>query len=152
MEEDYQSQNVNAPASDVNSTSNSDSPTQLVYVPSKMGIIWYTMNGAQIIQRIPANNQTSINVDVEITDTDHTVHKRGVITRRFRRPTGAFFQYVSSIPIDLSTLQIFCDVHPEYYQHNCFVYACIQSGLFTKLEIDQPCRIINQFQFARSTI
>ena len=38
--------------------------------------------------------------------------------------------------IDLSVLQIYSEIRPENYRDNCFVYACIQSGVFTKEEID----------------
>ncbi len=51
-------------------------------------------------------------------------------------PEGSFFPYVNLSPVDLSVFQIFHDVNPNNYHDNCFVYACIQSGVFTEDEIN----------------
>ena len=49
---------------------------------------------------------------------------------------GEFFPYTNKTPIDLSVLQIYDRIDAEYYKDSCFVYACIQSKLFTSEEID----------------
>ena len=51
-------------------------------------------------------------------------------------PEGSFFPYVNLSPIDLSEFQIFHTVDPKNYKDNCFVYACIKSGVFTDDEIN----------------
>ena len=51
---------------------------------------------------------------------------------------GAFFPYVNLIPsLDLTRYQIYHEVDAKNYTDNCFVYACIQSGVFTDDEIDK---------------
>ena len=49
---------------------------------------------------------------------------------------GEFWKYINLSGVDLSVLQIYSEIRPENYCDNCFVYACIQSGVFTKEEID----------------
>ncbi len=51
-------------------------------------------------------------------------------------PEGSFFPYINRSPIDLSAYQIFHEVKKKNYRDNCFVYVCIQSGVFTDDEID----------------
>ena len=53
------------------------------------------------------------------------------------KPDGEFFPYINLTNIDLSCLQIFNNVNPKNYKDSCFIYACIQSGVFTKKEIEQ---------------
>ena len=50
-------------------------------------------------------------------------------------PEGSFFPYINLSKIDLSPFQIFHNIDQKNYQDNCFVYACIQSKVFTEDEI-----------------
>ena len=50
-------------------------------------------------------------------------------------PDGGFFPYINLAPIDLTDYQIFSEVNKKNYKDTCFVYACIQSGVFSKEEI-----------------
>lgn len=51
-------------------------------------------------------------------------------------PDGAFSPYVNLIKsLDLSRYQIYHAVDKNNYQDNCFVHACIQSGVFSDDEI-----------------
>ena len=46
---------------------------------------------------------------------------------------GAFFPYINLIDsLDLTRYQIYNNVNPKNYRDNCFVYACVQSGVFTE--------------------
>ena len=67
-------------------------------------------------------------------------------------PQGSFWQYTTNIPIDLSVYQIFDKVDKKNYKHNCFVYACIQSGVFTDEEIESMCRMIKTRSFPRRNV
>lgn len=58
------------------------------------------------------------------------------------RPEGEFFPYINTTDIDLIPLQIFSSVDKNNYRDNCFVYACIQSGVFTRNEISHLRSII----------
>ena len=49
---------------------------------------------------------------------------------------GEFWKYINLSGIDLSVLQIYSEIKPEYYRDNCFVHACIQSKVFSKEEIE----------------
>jgi hypothetical protein len=55
---------------------------------------------------------------------------------------GEFFPYINKSRANLESLQIFHDIQPEYYQDNCFVYACMQSQQFSDDEIDSLRRMI----------
>ena len=52
------------------------------------------------------------------------------------QPEGGFWPYINLSEYDLTPYQIFKSVDPKNYKDNCLVYACIQSGVFTKDEID----------------
>ena len=55
---------------------------------------------------------------------------------------GEFFPFTNRSGVDLSVLQIFDSIKKENYNDSCFVYACIQSGLFSNEEIDYLRSII----------
>ena len=51
-------------------------------------------------------------------------------------PDSAFFPYVNLIDsLDLTRYQIYNSIERKNYRDNCFVYACIQSGVFTEDEL-----------------
>ena len=108
-----------------------------VHIPNRMGLLWFS-DGTRGTVIGPANRvrNNAVNIDMSVE------HPSGVRTRQYNRRTGAFFPYKSNIPIDLTPLQIYCDIKPEYYKHNCFVYACIQSGVFSNEEIEFMCKLI----------
>ena len=49
---------------------------------------------------------------------------------------GEFWKYINLSGIDLTDFQIYSEINPKNYRDNCFVYACIVSGVFSKEEID----------------
>ena len=53
------------------------------------------------------------------------------------RHDGSFFPYINTTHINLESLQIFNTVDKKNYRDSCFVYACIQSKVFTKDEIER---------------
>lgn len=55
---------------------------------------------------------------------------------------GSFFRYVNLSGVDLSRYQIFNEIVPSNYKDNCFVYACLQSGVFTNEEMDTMRRSV----------
>jgi hypothetical protein len=57
-------------------------------------------------------------------------------------PEGEFWRWVNKTDIDLTRYQIFNTIDASNYVDNCFVYACIQSGVFSELEIDSLRRTI----------
>lgn len=62
-------------------------------------------------------------------------------------PDGAFFPYVNLIEsLDLTRYQIYHKIDPDNYHDNCFVYACIQSGVVNDDEI-QKLRNLMQTRF-----
>ena len=51
-------------------------------------------------------------------------------------PDSAFFPYINLLDsLDLTRYQIYTSIDKKNYRDNCFVYACIQSGVFTEDEI-----------------
>ena len=68
-------------------------------------------------------------------------------TRDYTFHDGAFWPYVSKIPIDLSAYQIFSDIQAKYYKDNCFVYALIQSGVFDKKDYDFIREVVKTKRF-----
>ena len=51
-------------------------------------------------------------------------------------PDGAFFAYINLLDsLDLTRYQIYNSIDKNNYRDNCFVYACIQSGVFNDEEI-----------------
>jgi hypothetical protein len=60
----------------------------------------------------------------------------------YDRHNGEFFLYLNKSGIDLRVLRIFSTIDPLNYPDNCFISACIQSGAFSDLEIDDLRRHI----------
>lgn len=53
-------------------------------------------------------------------------------------PDGAFFPFINLLKgLDLTRYQIYDSIDKKNYRDNCFVYACIQSGVFTDDEIQK---------------
>ena len=51
-------------------------------------------------------------------------------------PDGGFFPYINLINgLDLTRYQIFNTINKNNYRDNCFVYACVQSGVFNDDEL-----------------
>ena len=46
------------------------------------------------------------------------------------------WKYINLSGIDLTDFQLYSEINPKKYRDNCFVYACITSGVFSKEEID----------------
>ena len=69
-------------------------------------------------------------------ETNKPYHEDVEIDEDYRAtPEGSFFPYINCSKIDLTPYQIFSNIDPKNYKDNCFVYACIQSGVFTEDEI-----------------
>ena len=117
-----------------------------VKIPRKMGITFFKFNSDNYLRRVPAKGienkePVKFRFPGARIATGAKLNKYGSI-RKYQFRGGAFFPYVSTINIDLSAYQIFPDIKAKNYKHNCFVYACIQSGLFSKTEIEYMCGLI----------
>lgn len=82
-------------------------------------------------------NQRQSSFTVNRQDSNNNIYEEEIeIDDDFRNaPDGGFFPYINLSTIDLSVFQIFHSVDKNNYKDNCFVYACIQSGVFSKDEI-----------------
>ena len=137
LEDNYQGFNPNNVVNPQYQNANSANGQTNITLPNKMGLMWFSKTTlGDGLQPISPTFHTRDNVDIQVA------HPNRVRTRQYRHMLGGFFPYTSSIPIDLAPLQIFCDIKPEYYEHNCFVYACKQSGVFSDEEIDYMCKLI----------
>ena len=54
----------------------------------------------------------------------------------YRKHKGAFFAFVPTIPVDLEIYGIYTDIKKSNYKDNCFIKACIESGVLEKTEIE----------------
>ena len=91
----------------------------------------------QFIDMNKTNDGVHFRTKMQDMDTHEIYDDEVEIDEDYRNtPEGSFFPYINLSPIDLSTYQIFHEVRKENYRDNCFVYACIQSGVFTDDEID----------------
>ena len=131
------------------STHNSDIPIEKLNLPKKMGLQWFSEDNAEVLHKVGSEGtRAGSSVSVNVSEEQPQNRQTG-LTRRYRRQAGGFFPYVSNIPIDLSTLQIFCDIKPENYKHNCFIYACMRTinitvsfMLVSNLEFSQQKKLI----------
>lgn len=57
---------------------------------------------------------------------------------------GSFFKYINLSGIDLTRYQIYDKIDSNNYNDNCFVYAVLQSGVFTELEMNELRRIVRK--------
>ena len=117
-----------------------------IKIPKKLGITFFQFNSDQNLRKVPANgihNEEEVKIKFPGARVARgaKLQKYGAI-RRYSHPVGAFFPYVATINIDLSPYQIFTEIKAKNYKHNCFVYACIQSQIFTKQEIEYMCGLI----------
>ncbi len=73
----------------------------------------------------------------EDEDTHKTFTEEVELDEDYRMsPEGSFFPFINLSSLDLTEFQIFNNVNKNNYKDNCFVYACIQSNVFTKEEIN----------------
>ena len=101
--------------------------------PKTMGIHFFQQSGsAASLRKVPREGISNQN---EVQLRDYNFHD------------GAFWPYVSKIPIDLSPYQIFSDIQAKYYKDNCFVYACIQSGVFPPKDYDFIREVVKTKRF-----
>lgn len=121
-----------------------------------MGKVWKVLDGLVDIEEEgvsdPRYNLTGAFIPVRFAIRFHEYDKKNKKLRRVNwqdnaveeeefdmslwdLPAGEFFPYINNSGLDLTVFQIF-DKIPKSYQDTCFVYACIQSGLFTKVEIE----------------
>lgn len=106
-------------------TTNDDIVTKDEFHPIIFGIKFLEYNKKNKKLRKRKYNKQNDNIDEEEIDL-HT----NIIN------DGEFWKYLNTSNIDLSVYQIFSNIDPNNYTDNCFVYACIQSGVFTDLEIE----------------
>ena len=117
-----------------------------VKIPRKMGITFFKFNHDKFLRKVPDHgvpdeHPVKIRFPGSRISSGAKLHKYGGI-RRYQFRGGAFFPYVATINIDLTPYQIFTDIKAKNYKHNCFVYACIESKLFSKTEIEYMCGLI----------
>ena len=53
-----------------------------------------------------------------------------------KKPAGGFFTYINKMSLDLSIFGIFSKLDKNNYKNNCFIQSFINSGLFSKDEIN----------------
>jgi hypothetical protein len=87
-------------------------------------------------------NSNQLPVDNRRTEPTAPLDQEDDWNRFMAPPDGEFWRWRNKTDIDLSVLQIYSQISPDKYEDNCFVYACIQSKVFTDLEIDQLRRTI----------
>ena len=86
-------------------------------------------------------------------DTNDIYEEDIEIDKEYReRKEGSFFPYINLSNIDLTDFQIFNSVDKSNYKDNCFVYACIKSGVFTNQEIYHLRYIIKTRSFPNDKI
>ncbi|KAK8888354.1 hypothetical protein M9Y10_039422 [Tritrichomonas musculus] len=89
------------------------------------------------INRDKVNKKTKFTVNKHDAETNKIYKEEIEIDEDFReRPNGSFFPYINLSNIDLTDFQIFNSVNKTNYKDNCFVYACIKSGVFDETEIN----------------
>ena len=58
-------------------------------------------------------------------------------------PDSAFFPYINLLDsLNLTRYQIYNSIHKNNYRDNCFVYACIKSGVFNDYKIHKLCTMM----------
>ena len=81
--------------------------------------------------------KTSFSITKQDTNTKKTYEEEIEIDDDFRElKEGSFFPYINLSNIDLSDFQIYNSINKDNYKDNCFVYACIKSGVFDESEIN----------------
>ena len=89
------------------------------------------------INRDKVNKKTKFTVNKHDAETNKIYKEEIEIDEDFReRPNGSFFPYINLSNIDLTDFQIYNSVDKTNYKDNCFVYACIKSGVFDETEIN----------------
>ena len=122
---------------DVESQFSDDAPEIVneTFIPDKFTIAFvdYDKNG----------KKTRFSSRIRDSNTNKIKQQEFEITDDFRsKPDGSFFPYINTTNIDLTTLQIFNKIEKKNYRDSCFVYACIQSNIFDKHEIQHLRSII----------
>ncbi|KAK8898932.1 hypothetical protein M9Y10_001224 [Tritrichomonas musculus] len=95
------------------------------------------------INKEKKGKNTSFTGLVRDSETNEVIPEEFELSDDFRAaPEGSFFPYINLSSVDLSCLQIFNSVNKNNYTDCCFVYACIQSGVFTEDEIQKMREVI----------
>ena len=98
----------------------------------------------QFINHTHERNHNTFHGRMRNPENNRVYEQEFEITDDFRnRPDGSFFPYINTTNINLEVLQIFNTVDKKNYRDSCFIYACIQSQVFTEEEI-QHMRSIMQ--------
>ena len=98
------------------------------FIPVRYELMFLTQNRT--------GQKVHFKITKEDTDTGKTYDEEVELDEDYRAtPEGSFFPYINKSKIDLTPFQIFSKVDKKNYRDNCFVYACIQSGVFTEDEI-----------------
>lgn len=92
------------------------------FIPVKFEVLFLNQDFTSTGVRFRTKRQDPETHEIYTEDIEGDKNYRGA-------PEGSFFPYVNLSPVDLFFFQIFHDVNPKNYHDNCFVYACIQSGV-----------------------
>lgn len=120
-------------ASDVNPNYNS------TFIPVRYEALFVTKSKFKktttfSIQKLDPDTNTVYNEEIEIDEDFRNMYD------------GGFFPYINLSNIDLTDYHIFSSIDKNNYKDNCFVYACIQSGVF---EIDEINHLRNYIRTKR---
>lgn len=88
----------------------------------------------------------------EVNEETNKVEEKVVDISNYMFHDGEFWKWINLSHADLSMYQIYWSVSSEKYIDNCFVYACIQSGVFTDIEIEHLRFVIKTRKVPRKII
>ena len=116
---------------DLNTDSSDENPyVDNVFAPVRYEIIFLTKGSK-------GKRNSTFTVKKQDSETKQIYEEEVEIDEDYRgSPDGGFFPYINLSTIDLTDFQIFNSIDSKNYTDNCFVYACIKSGVFTKDEIN----------------
>ena len=110
-------------------TSDSNPTYAGVFIPTRYELLFVNKKKNGKSTKFTINKQSNISSKVYEEEIE--------IDEDFRnRIDGAFFPYINLSGIDLTDYQIFNSINKNNYKDNCFVYACIKSGVFNENEIN----------------
>ena len=106
---------------------------------------WFTLSKNQEIEKTIGHLAGTIDLQTDSSDINPWVSDmfipvkyevRFLKKNTYDKGEGGFFPYINLSDIDLTPFQIFNTIDKNNYRDNCFVYALIQSGVFSEEEIE----------------
>ena len=132
----------------------SDTPAEVIgetFIPDKFQIVYVD----RLMRKLSEDHgpmtdkakRTEFTAKMRSPETNKIEEQGFEVVDDYRsEPDGEFFPFINTSDVDLTSLQIFSKVDKNNYRDNCFVYACIQSGVLTDKEIHH----LRSMMFTRS--